>query len=143
MLSLLLIISFIRIKAVILPKELEKLENLWLDSQVLMYYNSNPSQDLKTEEPICFGNLLTMKYVITAASCFMNVEVILKYSETHDKKPPREADENLIISRCIKKDLKIDKIHIIKVNITNCKHLQSFLNNVIMNFCKLRFNHIL
>ena len=115
MLSLLLIISFIRIKAVILPKELEKLENLWLDSQVLMYYNSNPSQDLKTEEPICFGNLLTMKYVITAASCFMNVEVILKYSETHDKKPPREADENLIISRCIKKDLKIDKIHIIKV----------------------------
>ena len=120
MLSLLLIMSFIRIEATILPRDLEQLENLWLDSQVLMYHNSKPSQDLKTEEPICFGNLLTMKYVITVASCFMNVEDILKYSETHDKKPPREADEDLIISRSIKKDLKIDKIHIIKVNIANC-----------------------
>jgi large-conductance mechanosensitive channel len=116
MLSLLLIMSFIRIEATILPRDLEQLENLWLDSQVLMYYNSKPSQDLKTEEPICFGNLLTMKYVITAASCFMNVEDILKYSEKHDKKPPTEADENLIISRSIKKDLKIDKIHIIKLS---------------------------
>ena len=119
MLSLLLIMYFARIEATILPRELEQLENQWLDSQVLMYYNLKPSQDLKTEEPICFGNLLTMKYVITSASCFMNVEDILKYSETHDKKPPREADENLIISRSIKKDVKIDKIHIIKVNIIN------------------------
>ena len=115
--------SFIRIEATILQKDLEKLENLWLNSQVLMYHNLEPSQDLKTEEPICFGNLLTIKYVITAASCFMNIEDILKYSETHDKKPPREADENLIISRSIKKGLKIDKIYIIKVNITKfiCK----------------------
>ena len=123
LLTNLLIMSFIRIEATILPKDLEKLENLWLDSQVLIYYNLEPSQDLKTEEPICFGNLLTMKYVITAASCFMHVQDILKYSETHDKKPPREAAENLIISRSIKKDLKIDKIYIIKVNITKfiCK----------------------
>ena len=112
--------SFIRIEATILPKNLEQLENLWLDSQVLMYYNSKPSQDLKEVEPICFGNLLTMKYVITAASCFMNVKDILKYSETHDKKQPTEADENLIISRSIKKDVKIDKILITEVNITNC-----------------------
>ena len=76
MLSLLLIMYFARIEATILPRELEQLENQWLDSQVLMYYNLKPSQDLKTEEPICFGNLFTMKYIITSASCFMNVEDI-------------------------------------------------------------------
>ena len=96
MLITLLILSFIIIEASILPKELKELENLWLHSQVLIYYNSKASEDLKLKEPDCFGNLLTVKFVITAASCFMNVEVILKYSETHDKKPPREADENLI-----------------------------------------------
>ena len=114
--------SFIRIEAkdIIKDKELEK---LWLDSQVLIYHNSNPKEDVTLKEPDCFGNLLTVKFVITAASCFMNVEDILKYSETHDKKPPREADENLIISRSIKEDVEIDKIHITKVNITNyiCK----------------------
>ena len=123
MLSTVLILSFIIIEASILLKGLKELENLWIHSQVLIYYNSKPSEDLKLKEPDCFGNLVTVKFVKTAASCFMNVEDILKYSETHDKKPPREADENLIISRSIKKDLKIDKIYIIKVNITKfiCK----------------------
>ena len=102
MLSTVLILSFIIIEASILLKGLKELENLWIHSQVLIYYNSKPSEDLKLKEPDCFGNLVTVKFVKTAASCFMNVEDILKYSETHNKKP-RESYENLIISQSIKK----------------------------------------
>ena len=117
MLGTLLILSFIIIEASILPKELKELENLWLHSQVLIYYNSKASEDLKLKEPDCFGNLLTVKFVITAASCFMNVENILRYSERKDAKPT-EADEQQIISRSIKGQLNIENTHIAKVNIT-------------------------
>ena len=115
MLSTLLILSFIIIEASILPQELKELENLWLHSQVLIYYNSEPSVDLKLKEPDCFGNLLTVKFIITAASCFMNVKNILKYSETKDRKPT-EANEKQIISSSIK--VNIENTHIAKVNIT-------------------------
>ena len=99
--------SLIRIEATIMPKELKK---LWLDSQVLIYHNSNPKQDVTLKEPDCFGNLLTVKFIITAASCFMNVENILKYSNTE----PTEAEEKQIISRSIK--VNIENTHIAKVN---------------------------
>ena len=114
MISILLIMSFIRIEAIDIIKN-KNLEKLWLDSQVLIYHNSNPKEDVTLKEPDCFGNLLTVKSVITAASCFMNVEKILRYSERKDAKPT-EADEKQIISSSIK--VKIENTHIAKVNIT-------------------------
>ena len=117
MLSLLLIMSFIRIEATNMPRVLEK---LWLDSQVLIYHNSNPKQDVTLKEPDCFGNLLTKKFVITAASCFINVENILKYSETKVAEPT-QAEEREIISSSIK--VNIEYTHIAKVKIIYQKKL--------------------
>ena len=105
---------FIRIEAKDIIKD-KNLEKLWLDSQVMIYHNSNPNDDVSLKGPDCFGNLLTKKFVITAASCFMNVENILRYSETKDTKPT-EADEKQIISGSIKDN--IENTHIAKVNIT-------------------------
>ena len=116
MISILLIMSFIRIEAIDIIKN-KNLEKLWLDSQVLIYHNSNPKEDVTLKEPDCFGNLLTVKSVITAASCFMNVEKILRYSERKDAKPT-EADEKQIISSSIKVNINIENTHIAKVNIT-------------------------
>ena len=112
MISILLIISFIiiRIDAEDIIKN-KGLKKLWLDSQVLIYHNSNPKEDVTLKEPDCFGNLLTVKFIITAASCFMNVENILKYSNTE----PTEAEEKQIISRSIK--VNIENTHIARVNI--------------------------
>ena len=104
--------SFIRIDAKDIIKD-KKLEKLWLDSQVLIYHNSNPKEDLTLKEPDCFGNLLTVKFVITAASCFMNVENILKYSERKDRNPT-EADERQIIHSSIK--VNIEYTYIAKVS---------------------------
>jgi hypothetical protein len=112
MLSILLLISFVRIEAKDIIKD-KGLEKLWLDSQVLIYHNSNPKEDVTLKVPDCFGNLLTKQFVITAASCFMNVENILKYSETKNTKPP-EAEEKKIISSSIK--VNIENTHIAKVN---------------------------
>ena len=114
MISILLIMFLIRIEAIDIIKD-KGLKKLWLDSQVLIYHNSNPKEDVTLKEPDCFGNLLTVKSVITAASCFMNVNHILRYSERKDAKPT-EADEKQIISSSIK--VKIENTHIAKVNIT-------------------------
>ena len=114
MISILLLTFFIRIEAIDIIKD-KNLEKLWLESQVLIYHNSKPKEDVTLKEPDCFGNLLTKKFVITAASCFMNVENILKYSETKDRKPT-EANEKQIISSSIK--VNIENTHIAKVNIT-------------------------
>ena len=114
MINILLIISFIKIEAKDIIKD-KGLEKLWLDSQVLIYHNSNPNDDVSLKGPDCFGNLLTKKFVITAASCFMNTESILKYSETKNT-IPTEAEEKQIISSSIK--VNIENTHIAKVNIT-------------------------
>ena len=99
------------------PTDAKKLEQLWLHTQVLIYHNSGPSEDLKNRGPDCFGNRLSKQFVITAASCFMDVKKILQYSETRDTKP-NESEEKRIIKDSIKKDIKIENTQIAQVNIT-------------------------
>ena len=94
-------------EAINLPPDAKELEQLWLHTQVLIYHNSDPSEDLKNRAPDCFGNRLTKQFIITSASCFMDVKKILRYSETHDAKP-NEREEKWIIEDSIKKDIKKD-----------------------------------
>ena len=96
-----------------LPKDLEK---LWIHSQAFIFYNPNKSKHLGSQKPDCFGNILTPQFIITAASCFMNINKILKFSETHSRKPS-EIQEKKIISESLKKGLTIEKIRIV-VNVS-------------------------
>ena len=65
----------------------------WTGSQVLLYRWELGKTDLITKLkkaqsvqniPICFGNLLTSKYVLTVATCFMDME---KINELKEKNP--------------------------------------------------------
>ena len=53
-----------------IPKDLGA---LWLRSQVLIYHNSNQFGDCTIKKPDCFGNVLTSNFVITVASCFIEL----------------------------------------------------------------------
>ena len=47
----------------------------WENTQVFIYHFSNfPKIRFKFSYPDCFGNLLTAEYVLTATSCFSDVE---------------------------------------------------------------------
>jgi hypothetical protein len=73
---------------------------IWFKTQVFIYHDLNPLKELSNVEPDCFGNIIAANYVLTAASCFMDVNSILRYSETKDKKPSHK-EENLILSKSI------------------------------------------
>ena len=115
MLSILLFLSFTKIKANSVNNLPTNLEKLWISSQVLIYHNPETFKDFSIQEPDCLGNLIATNYIITAASCFMFTFEILKYSERNDKRPT-ESEENDIISRSIK-NIDIEKTRIVKVNI--------------------------
>ena len=115
MLSILLFLSFTKIKANSVNNLPTNLEKLWISSQVLIYHNPETFKDFSIQEPDCLGNLIATNYIITAASCFMFTFEILKYSERNDKRPT-ESEENAIISRSIK-NIDIKKTRIVKVNI--------------------------
>ena len=115
MLSILLFLSFTKIKANGVNNLPTNLEKLWISSQVLIYHNPETFKDFSIQEPDCLGNLIATNYIITAASCFMFTFEILKYSERNDKRPT-ESEENAIISRSIK-NIDIKKTRIVKVNI--------------------------
>ena len=116
MLSILLFLSFTKIKANGVNNLPTNLEKLWISSQVLIYHNPETFKDFSIQEPDCLGNLIATNYIITAASCFMFTFEILKYSERNDKRPT-ESEENAIISRSIK-NIDIKKTRIVKVNIS-------------------------
>ena len=116
MLSILLFLSFTKIKANSVNNLPTNLEKLWISSQVLIYHNPETFKDFSIQEPDCLGNLIATNYIITAASCFMFTFEILKYSERNDKRPT-ESEENAIISRSIK-NIDIKKTRIVKVNIS-------------------------
>ena len=116
MLRILLILSFTKIKANFINKLPTNLEKLWISSQVLIYHNPDKTKDFRNQDPDCFGNFIATHYIITAASCFMDVNEILKYSETNDK-TPNAREEKDIISTSIKKNINFEKTRIAKVNI--------------------------
>ena len=104
MLRILLILSFTKIKANFINKLPTNLEKLWISSQVLIYHNPDKKKDFRNQDPDCFGNFVATHYIITAASCFMDINEILKYSETNDK-TPNAREEKDIISTSIKNNL--------------------------------------
>ena len=55
--------------AIELPEDLEK---LWINSQAMIFHHSD-----WTQKPDCFGNVLAPGFVITSASCFMDVTKVL------------------------------------------------------------------
>ena len=70
----------------------------WRRSQVFMYPRKSESMDKLTQNilpqshsdnpniPSCFGNLLTSKYVLTAATCFMDMKKISKTEQNWKEK---------------------------------------------------------
>ena len=81
-------------------------QHLFLKTQVLIYHNPNPFWHiyaLQNGEPDCFGTIIAPQYIVTAASCFMSVNLILKYSENHDRKPSNEVEHRLLSNSKMKK----------------------------------------
>ena len=78
MLSILLFLSFTKIKANSVNNLPTNLEKLWISSQVLIYHNPETFKDFSIQEPDCFGNALTKYHVITAASCFIKLNYKLQ-----------------------------------------------------------------
>ena len=102
--GILLLLSSANFKVIALNSKLpEDLETLWLNSQVMIYHNSKPSQDFSIQEPDCFGNALTKYHVITAASCFIELNYKLQ---------------------CLKRDCKTEKCKDIDYHQSNTKENQ-------------------
>ena len=97
MLGILLLLSFAKFKVIIalnskLPKNLE---TVWIKSQVMIYHNAKPSQDLSLQEPDCFGNVLTKHHVLTSASCFIELIYMLKCAHVGLKPQTQPNEMNL------------------------------------------------
>jgi hypothetical protein len=125
MIGILLILSFAKSKVIARNSKLpEDLETLWLNSQVMIYHNSKPSQDFSIQEPDCFGNALTEHYVITAASCFIELNYKLqchkrdcKSEQCNDRQNHQSKTKpNQINFQSIKKSIKIEKTLIAQVS---------------------------
>ena len=128
--SILLLLSFANFKVIALNSKLpEDLATLWLNSQVMIYHNSKPSQDFSIQEPDCFGNALTDHYVITAASCFIELNYKLQclkrdcktekckdidYHQSNTKQ--NQINLQLVYFQSIMKSIKIEKTHIGQVS---------------------------
>ena len=128
--SILLLLSFANFKVIALNSKLpEDLETLWLNSQVMIYHNSKPSQDFSIQEPDCFGNALTKYHVITAASCFIELNYKLQclkrdcktekckdidYHQSNTKQ--NQINLQLVYFQSIMKSIKIEKTHIGQVS---------------------------
>ena len=128
--GILLLLSSANFKVIALNSKLpEDLETLWLNSQVMIYHNSKPSQDFSIQEPDCFGNALTKYHVITAASCFIELNYKLQclkrdcktekckdidYHQSNTKQ--NQINLQLVYFQSIKKSIKIEKTFIAQVS---------------------------
>ena len=132
MIGILLLMSFAEFKVIALNSKLpEGLDTLWLNNQVMIYHNSEPSADFSFQEPDCSGNFLTKNHVITAASCFVELNYELQCYERNRKQqgkgqisPPKLLEKNgqdlkrarnIINFDSIKKSIKIEKTLIAQV----------------------------
>ena len=135
MISILLLMSFAKFKVMALNSKLpEGLETLWLNNQVMIYHNSKPSPDFSIQEPDCSGNFLTKNHVITAASCFVELNYMLQCNERNRKEqgkgqiaPPKLLYKSKrarnIINSSIKKSIKIEKTLIAQVTCVTLKKI--------------------
>ena len=128
--GILLLLSSANFKVIALNSKLpEDLEKLWLNSQVMIYHNSKPSQDFSIQEPDCFGNALTKYHVITAASCFIELNYKLQclkrdcktekckdidYHQSNTKQ--NQINLQLVYFQSIMKSIKIEETHIAQVS---------------------------
>ena len=128
MIGILLLLSFAKFKVIALNSKLPKdLETVWLKSQVMIYHNSNPSQDFSLQEPDCFGNALTKHHVLTSASCFIELIYMLKCARNKKSEPnPGEpkTQQNEINFESIKTGINIKDTQITKV--IHVKYIQMF-----------------
>ena len=110
MIGILLLMSFTKFKVIAFNSKLpDGLETLWLNNQVMIYHNSKPSQDFSMQEPDCFGNALSKHYVITTASCFVELNYMLQCNEKNPK-------QDIINFDSIKKSINIENTLIAQVS---------------------------
>ena len=82
-------------------------QHLFLKTQVLIYHDPNPFwHKIYAFEPDCFGTIIAPQYIVTAASCFMSVNHILRYSEDNVRGPSNEVDLRLLLKSVMKKGAK-------------------------------------
>ena len=113
MIGILLLLSFAKFKVIALNSELpEDLEKSFLKT-VMIFHNSNPSQDLSVQQPDCFGNVLSKHYVLTAASCFVELNYML---ECNERNRNDQGKQNRITFLSIKKDINIENTLIAEVS---------------------------
>ena len=113
LIGILLLLSFAKFKVIALNSELpEDLEKSFLKT-VMIFHNSNPSQDLSVQQPDCFGNVLSKHYVLTAASCFVELNYMLECNERNRKD---QGKQNRITFLSIKKDINIENTLIAEVS---------------------------
>ena len=125
MIGVLLLLSFAKFKVIALNSKLpEDLETLWLKKQVMIFHNSNPSQDLSIQQPDCFGMFLNKYNVLTAASCFVELNYMLQCNEKNSK-------QDIINFDSIKKSINIENTLIAQV----CYVLRSSFS--VLNFGSL------
>jgi hypothetical protein len=114
MIGVLLLLSFAKFKVIALNSKLpEDLETLWLKKQVMIFHNSNPSQDLSIQQPDCFGMFLNKYNVLTAASCFVELNYMLQCNEKDRK---HQGKQNIMNFESIKKSINIENTIIAKVS---------------------------
>ena len=113
MIGILLLMSFAKFKVIALNSILpEGLETLWLNNQVMIYHNSKPSHDFSIKEPDCSGHFLTKNHIITAASCFVELNYMLQCNENNRK---HQSKQNINNFDSIKKSIKIENTLIAQV----------------------------
>ena len=106
--------SFAKFKVIALNSKLpEGLETLWLNNQVMIYHNSKPSQDFSIQQPDCSGHFFTKNLVITAASCFVELNYMLQCNE---KNREYQSKQNIIDFDSIKKSINIKNTLIAQVS---------------------------
>ena len=62
---------------IVLNVKANNFDDKWLNSQVFIYHDD--SEDIHMKSPDCFGNLISENQVLTAASCFIDMEKLLKH----------------------------------------------------------------